>query len=35
MLDFLCLSEMIKEMVSRRDMKIGMLVSNDVTTFKF
>ena len=32
---FVCLSEMIEELASRRDTKIGMSVSNDESMIKF
>ena len=32
---FLFLSELIEELGSHRDVKIGMYVSNDMTTIKF
>ena len=32
---FLCLSELIEELGSHRGVKIGMYVSNDMTTIKF
>ena len=32
---FFCLSELIEELASRRNTKIGMLVSNDESRIKF
>ena len=32
---FVCLSELIEELGIHRDVKIGMSVSNDMTTIKF